>query len=89
MTTEAGVRASLREFILTSFLPGEDPATLGDATPLISGGILSSLCLVELATFIEENFAVQLRPADIGIEAMDSIDLMVDLVARRGRPRSG
>lgn len=84
IVTESDVRADLRRFILDSFLPGEDPATLGDATPLVSSGILTSLCLVEITTFIEESFSIELRPADIGIEQMDTIDLMVDLVRRRG-----
>lgn len=87
--TEAAVRIELRRFILESFLPGEDPATLADSTPLVSSGILTSLCLVEITTFIEESFSVELRPADIGIEQMDSIDLMVDLVRRRGGLREG
>ncbi|MEI8359403.1 MAG: acyl carrier protein [Deltaproteobacteria bacterium] len=87
--TEAAVSIELRRFILESFLPGEDPATLADSTPLVSSGILTSLCLVEITTFIEESFSVELRPADIGIEQMDSIDLMVDLVRRRGGLREG
>ena len=87
--TEAAVRIELRRFILESFLPGEDPATLADTTPLVSSGILTSLCLVEITTFIEESFSIELRPADIGIEQMDSIDLMVDLVRRRGGLREG
>ena len=87
--TEAAVRIELRRFILESFLPGEDPATLADSTPLVSSGILTSLCLVEITTFSEESFSIELRPADIGIEQMDSIDLMVDLVRRRGGLREG
>ena len=87
--TEAAVRIELRRFILESFLPGEDPATLADSTPLVSSGILTSLCLVEITTFIEESFSIELRPADSGIEQMDSIDLMVDLVRRRGGLREG
>lgn len=87
--TEDAVRADLRRFILESFLAGEDPSTLADSTPLVSSGILTSLCLVEITTFIEETFSVQLRPADIGIEQMDTIDLLVDLVRRRGGLREG
>ena len=87
--TEDAVRADLRRFILESFLAGEDPSTLAASPPLVSSGILTSLCLVEITTFIEETFSVQLRPADIGIEQMDTIDLLVDLVRRRGGLREG
>ena len=42
MTTEDRIRSELHSFILSGFLPGEDPATLADSTPLVSSGILTS-----------------------------------------------
>jgi len=83
MPTNDQVRKALRSFILTNFLPGEDPATLEDSTLLISSGVIASLSLLELATFIEVEFSIALLPQDLGIEHMDSIDLLVQLVARR------
>lgn len=82
--SENAVRSDLRQFILENFLPGEAPATLSDSTPLVTSGILTSLCLIEITSFIEESFSVQLHPMDIGVEQMDSIDLMVALVRKRG-----
>lgn len=84
MITEDRIRSELHSFILSGFLPGEDPATLADSTPLVSSGILTSLCLIEITAFIEETYRVQLRPTDIGQDHMDSIDLMVELIRRRG-----
>jgi acyl carrier protein len=84
------VRQVLRDFILTNFLPGEAPDTLADSTLLVTSGIIASLSLIELATFIEDRFSVSLRPDDLGTDRMDSIDLIVDLIAERtgaaGRP---
>jgi acyl carrier protein len=39
--------------------------------------------MLELVTFIEETFDVMLLPADLGVAHMDSVDLLVELVARR------
>ena len=77
------VRQTLRAFILSSFLPDEAPETLKDSTQLISGGIIASLALLELVSFIEEEFSVVLEQQDIGPDRMDSIDLMVDLIHER------
>jgi acyl carrier protein len=77
------VRQALRSFILTNFLPGEDPTTLEDSTLLVSSGVIASLSLLELSTFIEEEFSVTLHPQDLGTEHMDSIDLLVALIAKR------
>lgn len=83
--TDDQVRRALRSFILTNFLPGEDPATLEDSTLLISSGVIASLSMLELTTFIEVEFSVTLLPQDLVVEHMDSIDLLVQLVARRAR----
>ena len=81
--TDDRIRQTLRSFILTNFLPGEDPSTLEDSTLLISSGVIASLSMLELATFMESEFSVTLLPQDLGIEHMDSIDLLSKLVARR------
>lgn len=85
MMTDDEIRKTLRSFVLNNFLPGEDPATLADSTLLISSGVIASLSLLELATFIEEEFGVTLLPQDLGVEHMDSIDLLAKLVARRAK----
>jgi acyl carrier protein len=84
MTNENQIRQALRSFILTNFLPGEDPQTLEDSTALITSGVIASLSMLELATFIEEEFGITLLPPDLGVEHMDSIDLLVQLIVRRG-----
>lgn len=76
-------RQAIRSFILSNFLPGEEPGTLKDSTLLVTSGVVTSLSLLELVTFIEQTFAVTLEADDLGVERMDSIDLMVDLVAER------
>lgn len=83
--TDDKIRQTLRSFILTNFLPGEDPSTLEDSTLLISSGVIASLSMLELATFMENEFAVTLLPQDLGVEHMDSIDLLSKLVARRAK----
>ena len=84
---DPSVRDALREFILTNFLPGEDPSTLGDATPLVTSGVITSLSLLELVTFIEDTYALQLDVDDLGVSRMDSIDLLVELVGERNAGR--
>ena len=79
----ANVREMLRSFILSSFLPGEEPETLDDSTLLVSSGVITSLSLLELVTFIEDRFSVALEGDDLGIARMDSIDSMVELIRER------
>ncbi len=75
-----GILASVKEFILTEFLPGEDPNELTATTPLMSGGILDSLATLRLVSFIEERFGVQVEPHEMGTEYFDSLTEIAKLV---------
>ena len=81
--TKDETRSALREFILTNFLPGEDPETLADSTLLVTSGIITSLALLELATFVEDHFSIILQDEDVSADRMDSIDLLIELIHER------
>ncbi|HNB51086.1 MAG TPA: acyl carrier protein [Anaerolineales bacterium] len=72
--------AAVKEYILTEFLPGENPDELTDATPLMSGGILDSLATLRLVSFIEERFNVQVEPHEMGAEYFDSLTEIAKLI---------
>ena len=52
MSTPAAddIKASVKEYILAKFLPGENPDMLEDDTPLITGGVIDSISTVELVS---------------------------------------
>jgi acyl carrier protein len=81
--TRDEIRRRIRSFILTTFLPGEAPETLEDSTLLVTSGVITSVSMLELVDFIEEEFSVTLLPEDIGRGRMDTIDLLVELVAKK------
>jgi len=81
--TREEIRQAIRSFILTNFLPGEAPETLEDSTLLISSGVMTSVSMLELVTFLEEEFSFVLEPEDVRVGHMDTVELMVDLVMRR------
>ena len=74
---------ALREFIMTEFLPGEDPSKLTDTTPLISGGILDSLAILKLVAFLEETFGIEIKPYETGPEYLDTISDITNLVTSK------
>lgn len=74
---------TLRSYILSTFLPGEDPTTLTDETPLISSGIIDSIAVLDMVTWIEKSFSVRLQQDDLGRERLDTIALIANLIAER------
>ncbi len=75
-----GVRCVIHNYVLNEFLPGEDPGELTDQTPLITGGILDSIGTLKLVTFLEERFGVLVEAHEAGIDHLDSIGKIVELI---------
>jgi len=77
------VTAVLRKYILERHLQGELPANLTDETRLLSSGILDSMAVLELASFIDTQFGVELSASDTTFEAFDRLKDIVATVERR------
>jgi acyl carrier protein len=86
VTAVSDTAATVKGFILDRFLPGEDPANLTRTTPLISGGILDSLATLELVTFLEKTYGIQLEAHEVDPERLDTLDRIATLVAAKQQP---
>ena len=60
---EQNIKAAVKNYMLNDFLPGEDPAALTDTTPLMTTGILDSLAVLKVVTFLEDQFGISINPA--------------------------
>ena len=77
------VKQRIKDFIMSEFLPGEDPAELTDETPLISGGILDSIATLKLVMFIEETWSVAFAPHEVDKENLDTLESIMRLLGRK------
>ena len=50
----------VKDYILNTFLEGEDPEALTPSTPLMTSGILDSVATLELVAFLEKRFTIEL-----------------------------
>ncbi len=70
----------VKQYILDTYLPGEDPKALTPRTPLISSGILNSIATLDLVAFLETRYGVELEAHDVDqsrLGTLESIALMV------------
>jgi acyl carrier protein len=74
------IKAATKTYILDEFLPGENPAELTDATPLISGGILDSLSTLKLVAFLEQRFNIQVQAHETMVDYLDTLNSIAQLV---------
>jgi acyl carrier protein len=84
-TTPDSITATVKEFILTEFLPDTDPAELTDRTPLVTGAILDSLTTVRLVGFLEDTYGIQIQAHEASIDHLDNLVLIAALVRSKLR----
>ena len=73
----------IRDFILSEFLPGESPANLTDDTPLRTSGVLDSMATLQLVSFVEETFGVEVEAHEAGVENFDNINAIARFVQQK------
>jgi acyl carrier protein len=76
---ENGVKESVKRFILSSI----NITHLGDDDNLFESGIVNSLFAVQLMTFIEKTFAIEVGMDDLDIENFKSLNAATAFVARK------
>lgn len=81
--SDADIKASIKEYVLSEFLPESEPDELEDDTPLVSGGILDSIATVKLVSFLEEKFGVEFEAHEMGAEHLDSLELIAGIIAEK------
>ncbi len=79
------IKPRLREFLLRDLMRTPDYPLVDDEA-LITGGLMDSFDLAQIAVFAEREFQVYLPDSDLTVEAMDSLNSMAELIARRGSP---
>jgi acyl carrier protein len=74
------IKTTVKTFILNEFLPGEDPAALTDATPLMTTGILDSIAVLKVVTFLESQFGITIEPHEAVVDNLNTISDIARLV---------
>jgi acyl carrier protein len=73
------IKESLRQFISSSVAVPQ----LDDDANLFESGIVNSLFAVQLMTFVERTFRIEVTPEDLDIENFKSLNATAAFVQRR------
>lgn len=71
---------TVKSYILETLLPGEDPEALSASTELVRSGILDSLATLELVSFLEKQFDIELEAHDVGPGNLGTLEDIARLV---------
>jgi acyl carrier protein len=67
------IKSRVKKFILSEYLRGEDPAALTDTTPLVTTGILDSIAVLKVVTFLENEFGIVIQPHEAVVENLNTL----------------
>ncbi len=82
---ESVVKDTVRRFILSSI----NVVDLKDDDHLFESGLVNSLFAVQLMTFIEKTFAIEVGMDDLDIENFKSLNAAAAFVVRKNGGRAG
>ena len=81
MTNETDVRDKIHQYILEELIRDEDEP-FSDDEGIITGGLIDSFALAELAVFVEEAFGIYIPDPDLTVAKMDTLNQIVARVLR-------
>ena len=77
------VKSTVKNYILEEFLPGEDPDELTDSLEMMNLGILDSVSVLQLVTFMEEQFDVTFEANEVGADHMNTLEDIGKLICSK------
>ena len=75
------IKQEIRVYVAEHFLPGGQG--LEDTTPLISGGLIDSIGMLGLISFMESRFGVEFMPREVDAHTLDNLNLIAALIDRK------
>jgi len=77
------IETRIRDFIAENLLYSEQGYPLEDHESFLEKGVIDSLGVMELVTFVGQAFGVQVDPVEVTPENFDSVDQLAGYVRRK------
>jgi acyl carrier protein len=82
-TNMADKSRQLRDYIVENFLFGDTETEFSDTDSFMEKGIIDSTGILEVITYIEENFNIKIEDHELIPENLDSISNIVSFIDRK------
>lgn len=80
--TEVDIKAKLRQFMKNNFLLGND-SNLKDDDSFMGEGIVDSTGILEVVSFVEEDFGFKVADEDLIPENLDSLNNLTAYITKK------
>ncbi len=79
----AEIKAKVREFLTENFMFRGDIGAIPDDGSLLKAGILDSVGILLLVTFIEENYETKVEDDEVDPDNLESVDKITAFILRK------
>lgn len=83
MTELLETKEKIKGFIIETFLFDASDATLEDEVSLLDTGIIDSTGVLELVSFIEEEFGIEVKDEELVPENLDSLAKIAAFIEKK------
>jgi len=77
---QADMRKKLKDFITETFLIGSDVESVNDSDSFMEKEIIDSTGVLELTSYLEEEFGITVEDNELTPDNLDSIDKLVNFI---------
>jgi len=77
------IKVEVRKYLIENLMTDGPAISLGDTTPLITGGLIDSIGMISLVRFIEGRFGIVFAPREIDAQRLDTLDEIESLVSKK------
>ncbi len=82
-------KESVRQFITDNFLYGEGGDQLADDASFLEEGIIDSTGVLELITFLEDEFRLEIDDMELVPENLDSVNNVAGFILSKSKRAAG
>jgi acyl carrier protein len=81
--TETEIEQRVRQYIVNNLRFFGSPETLTSDYRLIDKGVLDSMAIFELISFLEDNYGIEVEDRELATENFESLNAIAKLVAAK------
>ena len=82
------IETQIQQYISRNLLFSEGTFQYGNQASFLEEGIIDSMGVMDLVTFVGSNFGVQVEPADVTPDNFDSVSKLADFIRRKTKSSS-
>lgn len=77
------IEEELQDYICKQFIPGKSPKKPNIDDDLLEQGILNSLAIVNLISYLEEEYRIEVEPGDVVVDNIGSIRNLTKFIEQK------